>query len=187
MVARLARGPGPKLRRARRRLLMPRAVSRGVQLLPARIAGAARPPCPGGPRLPPVLLALRRFSGRLAASRRESPRASASSTSLPDVSSSLPDVLSSLPGVLSTPSWGSPAVVLGWQPLWPQARCLRVYRLRCALRWAAAVAVGPFGAGWAAFFVCWCAWAKRRGFAAAAGPPGVGLGLVRHDRRLVES
>ena len=40
-----------------------------------------------------------------------------------------------------------------------------------------------FGAGRAAFFVPVVARAKRRGFAAAAGPPGVGLGLVRRHMR----
>ena len=57
----------------------------------------------------------------------------------------------------------------------------------CALCGAAAVAVGPSGAGRAAFFVPVVARAKRRGFAAAAGPSGAGLGLVRRHMLPFES
>ena len=143
-------------------------VSRGVPRPPARRAGVSRLLCPGGPTPLPVLLVLRRSSGRRAGVRRGSPRPLASSTSLPDVSSSLPDVSSTLPGVLSTPScgadvfrrWRRAGVEVLWQPGSPflcygdgspcgRGRGACVYT--CALCGAAAVAVGTFGAGRAAF------------------------------------
>ena len=170
---------------------MPPRVSRGAPRLRARRGGVARPPCLGGPTPFPAWRALRRSSGRRAGVRRGSPRPLASSTSLPDVSSSLPDVLSSLPGVSSTPSCEPKAAlvvhsVLAGQPLRPRARCVcirysarRVGQQRSRL--------GPLARRMGCFFGVGAASKQNGGFAAAACPPGVGLGLVWRDRRLVES
>ena len=152
---------------------MPLVVLSVCRLLPARRVGVSRPPCLGGPTPPPGARALRRSSGRRAGARRGSPRASASSTPLPEVSSTLPDVSTPLPGVLSMPSCGSQAalfVLLGWQPVVAAAAVLAC--VDATVR----VALGSSGRGWtlwrrtSCFFCCAAARPGQNG-ASSASPP----------------